>query len=86
MTTLTDAHPELPIVTGPLPLDEGTSHALLFRAACAAEDDVLTELAAAQRAGDEKAVARLTAERGLFDRLAVDLRTNHRAQCSRDAG
>jgi hypothetical protein len=70
MTTLTDAHPAPPAVTEPLPLplDEGTSHALLFRAACAAEDDVLTELADARRAGDVQAVARLTAERGLFDR------------------
>ncbi len=76
MTTLTDIRPAPGTVLEPL--DEDTSNAVLFRAACAAEDDVLTELAAARQAGDTAAVTRLTAERDQFDRLAVGLRANQR--------
>lgn len=75
--TLTDTRPAP--ATEARPLDEDTSNAILFRAACAAEDTVLTELAAARQTGDEQAVARLTAERDLFDGLAVALRGNGRA-------
>lgn len=75
--TITAERPAPGTATGPL--DEDTSNAILFRAACAAEDDVLTELAAARKAGDTAAVQRLTVERLVFNRLAVDLRANQRA-------
>lgn len=81
--TITAERPAPGATTGPL--DEGSSNAILFRAACAAEDDVLTELAAARQAGDDDAVQRLTIERLVFDRLAVDLRANQRAHRAAEA-
>lgn len=81
MTTILDTRPA-PTGEESGPVDETLSNAILFRAAAACEDDVLTELAAARQTGDEQAVARLTAERDLFDGLAVALRGNRPATAS----
>lgn len=68
------------------PLDEDTSNEVLFRAACAAEDNAIQALEAARQSGNPDAIAGCTAERDLFDRLAVELRANRRARCAQDAG
>lgn len=71
--TLTDTRPA---VTETGPLDLATSHKILFAAAAACEDDAIEALDAARALGNQDAIARCTAERDLFDRLAVALRAD----------
>lgn len=70
--TITDPHTE----TAAAALGENTSHAILLTAAASCEDDALEALECARELGNPDAIARCTAERDLFNRLATTLRAN----------